>query len=139
MVWIFEGSEQVVIPPSKPYGFVYEIENLVSGRKYIGKKFLWSKKIRIIKGKKKRSLVESDWKKYHGSNGKLLEDIDKLGISNFRKTILRFCYNKSECAYWELKYQISADALLSEDYYNEWIMVKIRKANLRNATKINST
>ena len=56
------------------YGFVYLITNLENNRKYIGKKLLKRSKTRQVKGKKKRTLVESDWKEYYGSNKELMED-----------------------------------------------------------------
>ncbi len=37
---------------------------------------------------------------------------------------------KSECAYFEAKYQFENKVLESEEYYNSWIMVKVRKAHL---------
>ena len=62
-------------------GFVYLITNIKTGKKYIGKKFFWSKRtLKPLKGKKTKRRVtkESDWKNYYGSCKKLLEDIKKL-------------------------------------------------------------
>jgi hypothetical protein len=115
---IYEPPEEM--DPKEIYGFVYLIENLKNGRKYIGKKLFWSMKSKQVKGKKKKYKAESDWKKYHGSSGELTEDLEKFGKENFKRTILHLCKTKSE---W--------DAILREDYYNAWIQVRIRKAHLR--------
>ena len=40
------------------YGMVYLLINKETKRKYIGKKFFWSKVTRSVKGKKKKVLVE---------------------------------------------------------------------------------
>jgi len=112
------------------YGFVYQIQNRESGKKYIGKKFFWARKTRQVKGKKKKYLGESDWEKYYGSSEKLLVEVNK-DKSRFTRTILRLCKSKSECAYFEAKLQFEHDVLLSDDYYNDWIMVKVRAAHLK--------
>jgi hypothetical protein len=132
--WLYE--DKVYEPPEEMdpkviYGFVYLIENLKNGRKYIGKKLFWSMRTRQVKGKKKKYKAESDWKKYHGSSGELTEDLEKFGKENFKRTILHLCKSKSECSYMELKEQIERDAILRQDYYNAWIQVRIRKAHLR--------
>lgn len=113
------------------YGFVYVIENLSNGRKYIGKKFLWSKKTKQVKGKKKRYLTESDWESYFGSNEELKEDIKKLGEDSFRRTILKLCKSKGETSYWEAKYQFDNDVLLNENFYNRWIMCRVHSSHIK--------
>ena len=66
-------------------GFVYLITNHVNGKAYIGKKFFWTptKKSLVRGGKKKKYLVESDWRTYCGSSDVLKEAIAKDGILNF--------------------------------------------------------
>jgi hypothetical protein len=111
-------------------GFVYLITNLQNGRKYIGKKNFYFSKTRTIKGKKKRSKVESDWKEYFGSNKELLEDVEKLGQENFKREIIKLCKSKGEFGYYEAKYQFENNVLESNDYYNTWIMVRVHKKHL---------
>ena len=48
------------------YGFVYCITNVLTGRRYIGRKYFWS--LRKPRGKSRRVKSESDWKKYYGSS-----------------------------------------------------------------------
>lgn len=133
MTWIYEGYpyEPRDLDPKVLYGFVYEIENIETGKKYIGKKFFWASKTYQRNLRRRRRKVESDWKNYYGSSELLLEDIESLGASKFRRTILRLCKSKAECAYFEAKYQFDKDVLLSDDYYNAWIMVKVRRNHLR--------
>ena len=111
-------------------GFVYNITNLVTGKKYIGKKLFTKAKTKQVKGKKKRVRVSSDWKTYYGSNKDLQEDVEKLGSHNFKREILRLCKTKGECNYWEAKYQFDNRVLESDKYYNSWIMVKVHKAHV---------
>jgi hypothetical protein len=117
------------------YGFVYLIENLTNGRKYIGKKFFWSSKIKQVNKKKKRYKVESDWKDYYGSSAELGTEITNIGKESFKRTILHLCKTKAECAYLELKEQIERNVLLSDEYYNAWIQVKVRKSHLKHLKK----
>lgn len=112
-------------------GFVYLITNRTDGRKYIGKKLFWSSKTKIIKKKKKRYKVESDWKDYYGSSEDLKKDVEKLGIYNFNRQITRLCKTKGECSYFEAKEQFSTDAVLSEEYYNIWLSVRVRKNHVK--------
>ena len=111
-------------------GFVYSITNLTNNRKYIGKKLLKRSKTKKVKGKKKRMLVESDWKQYYGSNKELNADVVQIGADKFRRTIIRLCKTKGECNYWEAKYQFLLDVLEKEEYYNTWIMVKVHKKHV---------
>jgi len=111
-------------------GFVYLITNLQNGRKYIGKKNFYFSKTRTVKGKKKRTKVESDWKEYFGSNKELLEDVEKLGKETFKREILKLCKSKGEFGYYEAKYQFDNNVLETNDYYNTWIMVRVHKKHL---------
>ena len=111
-------------------GFVYNITNLTTGKKYIGKKLFKKTKTKQVKGKKKRVKVSSDWQTYYGSNKELQEDVQSLGIHNFKREILRLCKTKGECNYWEAKYQFENDVLLKDEWYNTWIMVKVHRAHL---------
>jgi len=112
------------------FGFVYNITNLTNNKRYIGKKLLKRTKTKQVKGKKKRSLVESDWKSYYGSNKELQDDVFNLGAENFKREILRLCKSKGECNYFEAKYQFDLEVLENDEYYNNWIQVKVHKSHL---------
>ena len=128
-MWLYQNKEFLEDMIGRYYGFVYCIENLITRRRYIGKKFFYSSRTKIVKGRKKRYKIFSDWKTYHGSNGELKTDVETLGANNFRREILRLCKTKTECAYYEGKEQFSRGVLESDEYYNGWIMCRIRKRN----------
>ncbi len=132
MTWTYNGKEYNPkdLNPKKLYGFVYEIHNLDNNKRYIGKKFFWVRKTFQKNLKRRKKLVESDWKNYYGSSDLLLEDVLDIGTDRFERTILRLCKTKSECSYFEAKYQFERGVLESNDYYNAWIMVKVRKSHL---------
>lgn len=119
--------------PDNPYGMIYIITNLVSNKKYIGKKqILTIKKRPPLKGKKRKrlSIIETDWKTYTSSSNDLNEDIKKYGKENFKFEIIRFCKNKSQLAYFEAKEQFDREVLLKEDYYNGIINLRLGKVKI---------
>ena len=113
------------------YGFVYIITNLQTGKRYIGKKFFYSMKTKVLKGKKKRYKVSSDWQTYYGSNTELQNDVRIHGESSFSREIIHLCKTKGECGYLEAKEQFDRSVLESSDYYNTWIMVRVRKSHIK--------
>ncbi len=131
-MWTYNNSpfKPENLDPKELYGFVYLITNIETGKKYIGKKFFWSMKSKQVKGKKKRYKAESDWKDYFGSNSVLCEEVKTKGENAFTREILHLCKSKSECAYFEAKEQFERDVILKQEYYNDWIMVKVRRAHL---------
>jgi len=138
MEWIYQGRVWKV--PSEfssddYYGFVYLITNRANGKKYVGKKFFWSKKtlpITKTRKRRKRLLVESDWRDYYGSNKHLRADVDAQGADMFHREILHLCKSKGECAYMEAKEQFEREVLLTEDYYNGIISCKIGGQTVKN-------
>jgi hypothetical protein len=113
------------------YGFVYLITNLENNRKYIGKKLFWFSKTKQVKGKKKRYKAPSDWPTYYGSSDELLKDVTKFGKDKFHREILHLCKSKGECSYVEAKEQFAHGVMESDDYYNSWIMVRVRKSHIK--------
>lgn len=111
-------------------GFVYLITNLLDGRKYIGKKKLWTVKTRSVNKKKKKEKVHSDWKDYYGSSEALKLDVVALGSSNFKREILHLCTTLGECSYLEAKEQFAREVLLCDEYYNQFIGLKIHAKHL---------
>lgn len=114
-------------------GFVYCIEEKTTGMKYIGKKFFWRSKILPItkaRRRRTRTLVESDWRVYYGSNEVLKENVIKNGEDIYNRVILRLCRTKGECSYYEAKLQFENDVLLDDNYYNNFIGCKIHSKHL---------
>jgi hypothetical protein len=127
-MWLYNNVEFTDV--GDYVGFVYLITNLTNGRKYIGKKNFYFSKTRTIKGKRKRSKVESDWRDYYGSNKELQADVELLGKDLFERKILKLCKSKGEFGYYEAKYQFENNVLENDDYYNTWIMVRVHKKHL---------
>ena len=130
-MWIYENKDFIEEQIQDNYGFVYLITNLTNGRKYIGKKFFYSSKTRQVKGKKKRYKAPSDWQTYYGSSAELAKDVLSLGNENFTREILHLCQSKGECGYLEAKEQFVRGVMESDDYYNSWIMVRVRKSHIK--------
>lgn len=130
MDWVYNGRTFTSEMIENNIGFVYLIKNTKNNKSYIGKKLFTASKTKQVKGKKKRFRIESDWKTYYGSNDKLKQDVNDYGPENFERIILRLCETKGECTYFESKYQFENDVLLSDSWYNNWIMCKIRKTHL---------
>lgn len=110
------------------FGFVYKIENKITGKYYIGKKQCNKKiKKKPLKGRvnKRITVSESDWKTYTGSSNDLNEDIKKYGKDNFSFTILKICGSKWELAYEEIKEQLKRDVLRDDLSYNGIMNVRI--------------
>lgn len=119
-------------------GFTYVIDNNASGRRYIGKKLFYkSKTLPITKNRKKRKkvLVESDWKEYWGSCKELLDDINELGKHRFRRKILRLCLTKGDLSYYETQQQILRNVLRDDRYYNSIIQCRIHSKHLSKEQK----
>ncbi len=113
------------------YGFVYLITNTTNNKKYIGKKFFYSTKTKQVNGRKKKTKVFSNWQTYYGSSDNLQKDVLQLGHEKFVREILHLCKSKGECGYLEAKEQFVRGVMESEDYYNTWIMVRVRRSHIK--------
>ena len=81
--------------------------------------------------------MESDWLTYFGSNDVLKAEVAELGDSKFKREILKFCYSKSECNYEETRLIFEHRAIMSDNYYNNWVSCKITKKHVYSALKKN--
>ena len=129
-MWLYNNKPLEEIPENA-YGYVYLITNNLTGRKYIGKKLFWFKRTKVIKGKKKRLKVESDWKDYWSSSDELKADIEKLGINNFSREILHICPNKGLCNYLEAKEQMVRCVLETDQYYNSQVQCRVHRTHIK--------
>ena len=118
-------------------GFVYEVTDNLTGKKYIGKKLLLStRRLPPLKGKKKKriKIVQSDWVTYYGSS----ETVKSLVLerpSDWSREILDLCKAKGELSYIEAKYHFEREVLLKEEYYNEFIGCRIHAKHIKNLWK----
>ena len=131
-MWYYKGKE-FNETPEEYQGFVYEITELRTGKKYIGKKNFWRPKTLPKNSKRSRRVktkVESDWRSYYGSNVELQRLVEESGSDAYKRVILRLCKTKGEMSYYEAKLQFKHDVLLRDDYYNEFIGCKIHSRHL---------
>lgn len=128
-MWFYNNVELIDIPDNA-IGFVYIITNKLNDKKYIGKKLFHSSKFVQRNKKRKRVKIESDWRKYYGSNETLKTLVQEHGTESFTREILHICYSKSQASYLEAKEQFARDVILSDEYYNDWISVKVTRKHL---------
>mgnify|MGYP001497406435 FL=1 len=126
-MWLYKQNEIDELPEDCE-AFVYLITNLTNNKKYIGKKLAKFKTTKPpLKGKKnkRRGYKESDWRTYWGSNDYLKEDVIELGEDKFTREILYFCASRGIASYLEAKEQFDREVLLTDDYYNGIINVRV--------------
>ena len=119
--------------PEEFQGFVYEITELDTNKKYIGKKNFWKPKTLPITKKRKRRVrtrAESDWKQYYGSSNEVCALVEERGTDKFKRVILRLCKTKGDMSYHEAKLQFDNNVLLNDDYFNNFIGCKIHSKHL---------
>ena len=140
-MWTFKGKEFTSDDiPDGAIGFVYRITN-PSGKKYIGQKRFFKPVVKPpLKGtiRKRKSIVESDWKKYVGSSTVVQAEVKELGIENFIREILEICYSKGMLNYTETKMQFDNNVLFDDSYLNGIINCRINKTHVIKAQKNDS-
>jgi hypothetical protein len=139
MSWTHQ-NQVVHTLPEDCVGFVYIITNMVTGRRYIGKKLAKFSKtvyktVKLKNGNKKRkkirSKIDSDWQDYYGSSPELTKDVQQLGKENFAREILFMCKSKAECSYVEAREQFKHRVLESKDWYNGHIRVRVHGSHIQ--------
>ena len=132
-MWYYNGK-LFESTPNEFQGFVYQLTEVHSNKKYIGKKNFWKPKTLPITKKRKRRVrtrVESDWREYTGSSEKVITLIESRGLDKFKREILYLCKTKGEMSYYEAKLQFQYDVLLSDEYFNEFIGCKIHSRHIK--------
>ena len=127
MQWTFKGKTVETLPEDCE-AFVYLITNKQNGMMYVGKKLAKFKTTKPpLKGKKnkRRGTKESDWKTYWGSSDHLNADVLELGEDKFTREILYYCPSRGVASYLEAKEQFDRKVLLTDDYYNGIINVRV--------------
>ena len=129
-MWYY-NNELFEITPEEYQGFVYQLTEIHTDKKYIGKKNFWKPKILPITKTRKRRVrtrTESNWKEYYSSSDEVRKLVES-GV-NFKREILRLCKTKGEMSYYEAKLQFDNDVLFRKDFYNNFIGCKIHAKHL---------
>lgn len=134
-MWHYQEREFTPEDVQANFGFVYEIHDNLNGKKYIGqKRFHFQKTLPPLKGqKRKRKIITpSDWENYHGSNETLKKAVAKnTDPTRFRRDILYLCNSAAELNYIESREIFNRDALISDEYYNEYIQCRINSSHVK--------
>jgi hypothetical protein len=142
-MWTYNNEQITSIEqaPEDAVGFIYLMTNVETGRKYIGKKYLYSER-KVNLGKKEVALLankrlkkwktvkkESDWLSYNSSSDEIKAEI-RAGVI-FDKQIICWTSSKIETYYLEVKLQFQNNVLESDEWYNKNIASKWFKGNLK--------
>jgi hypothetical protein len=128
-VWYYKGQVVQELPP-EVVGFVYRITNLLTGKMYVGRKYVQKRVKTKVKTKSKTAksatktrvrIKESDWKTYQGSCKPLLVDIQQFGVQHFMFEVMAWGYSKGQVNYLEENVQHKLDVLTDPRYYNDSI------------------
>lgn len=125
--WLYNNKIVEELPEGCE-AFVYLITNNQNNMKYVGKKlakFKTSKPPLKGKKRKRKGTKESDWREYWGSSDNLKADVAELGEENFTREILYFCASRGIASYLEAKEQFDRRVLLTDEYYNGIINVRV--------------
>ena len=131
-MWYY-NNELFELTPEEYQGFVYQITELHTNKKYIGKKNFWKPKILPVNKTRKRRVrtrVESDWKTYFSSSSQIQKLVEESGEDKFKREILKLCKTKGEMSYYEAKLQFENNVLFRDDYYNEFIGCRVHSKHL---------
>jgi len=132
--WLYQGKQFDSDQIGDYVGFVYLISNTDTNMSYIGKKHFQRKKAYQKNKKRRTMLVESDWKNYCGSNDVLKEHASRG--DNITKEILYLCLSKGWMSVIETKEILNRDALIKDDYYNNWCSLKVHAKHLKGKNKV---
>ena len=131
-MWTFNNKEYN-ITPEEYQGFVYQLTEIHTNKKYIGKKNFWKPKILPINKTRKRRVrtrIESNWKDYYSSSNQVCKLVEQQGQEGFKREILKLCKTKGEMSYYEAKLQFDHNVLFRDDYYNNFIGCRIHAKHL---------
>lgn len=116
--WILNGKPVAESDIAGYAGFVYLITDLDTGMRYVGRKYLTSKR-KTKTGRRKTT--ESNWKDYYGSSASLAEEVKLRGPERFRREILSLHKTRGDCNAAELRVLWMLRAHERPDFYNRTI------------------
>ncbi len=132
MSWTFKGESITSIEqfPADAFGFTYVITRKHDGKKYYGKKQLYSylnkpltkkdleEQALLKKPGKKKTKKLVVWKKYFGSEPAIQESVKELGLDAFTREILDIVFDKKMLTYMETKMLFVNEVLERSDTFN---------------------
>lgn len=129
--WYYKGEIFNSTNINGAHGMIYLIEEISTGRLYIGQKQLWTKKPRMVNKKKKMIKAESDWKKYFSSSNYIIEKVEKEGSSDFKRYVIALVSSDGMLNYLEMKIQMDVRVLENADkFINGYIGGKISRSHV---------
>ena len=143
--WTYKGKEITSTEQiGNPFGFVYRIDNISTGKSYYGskqvvsirKKKFGKRKIASMLDKRKskyEKIVKEmpGWREYKGSSKLLCSDIEEKG-HEFTKEILYLCKSKPELKFREAEIIMCSGSLEDEMSYNAGISIRqVGKVNFK--------
>lgn len=138
-MWFYQDKvvESIEDMPKGTFGFIYEVQHIPTGRRYLGKKVLqFNRTLPPLKGtKRKRKVVkESDWKTYYGSHKEIKDLIKENKQDEFRREILMYVPSKKLLTYYETKFLFIKEVLEpnGNSYINDNILAKFYRKDFRN-------
>ncbi|WP_157971190.1 hypothetical protein [Pseudogemmobacter bohemicus] len=134
-MWVYKGKQFRSDDIKDNVAFVYLIEEVETGRKYIGKKSFFSiRTLPPLKGQKRKRKVksESGWIEYFSSSEKLKALVADRGPEHFKRTILHLVKSKGEASYLEVFEQIKRNVLIDQMYFNDFIGCRIHSRHVAN-------
>lgn len=149
-MWLYQNrqiKELTDMPEPTPFGFIYEVTHIPSGKKYLGRKQLISvtkkplgKKELALQtdkrlSKKKTVIKETDWKTYYGSHPEIKQMIKDKKHLEFTREILMFVPTKKQLTYYEDKYLYMKGVIEPHSiYYNDNISGRFFKKDFYDKT-----
>lgn len=124
--WTFDGIEFTDKDIGDSIGFVYVITNLITNKKYIGRKYFYFTRKQKRSDTRRKSKF-SDWKTYYSSSDDVLAEVEKYGTKNFQREILSLHKTKGDTNVSEVKEQFSRNVLEDDIYLNANINGKWRR------------
>lgn len=124
--WTFDGIEFTDKDIGDSIGFVYVITNLITNKKYIGRKYFYFTR-KQKRSDTRRKSKSSDWKTYYSSSDDVLAEVEKYGTKNFQREILSLHKTKGDTNVSEVKEQFSRNVLEDDIYLNANINGKWRR------------
>tara|TARA_R110000822_G_scaffold122958_2_gene257276 strand:- start:414 stop:881 length:468 start_codon:yes stop_codon:yes gene_type:complete len=137
--WLYQGKAfELDMIPEGAIGFVYEMNTIIGGKKfiYIGKKNFYSMRKKKFGKKALAAMTDKRIKKYeiikkpnyetYYSSNRILMHASMEGAL-IHRVILKICYSKTELTYQETKYQFKYEVLEKDEYLNGNILGKFYK------------